>query len=116
MLQADSASIELPSTKIVRSFFIVFLPRRGRTARRLRLPPFATIVPLHRPVLAKAFKILAQLTKTLRAPAELSQWSSWDVALLKTIDALHDDLLSRCRARVTLGDGAARFADYETLA
>lgn len=51
----------------------------------------------------------------LRVPAELSHWPSWDAALLETIDALHEDLLSRCRARGTLGGGAARFADYETL-
>jgi len=61
VLQADISNIELPIAKIVRSFFISLSP-----TARANHPPFefelllATIVPLHRPALAEAFKMNAR--------------------------------------------------------
>lgn len=64
-------------------------------------------------MLAKAFKMPAWLKKRLRVTAELSHWLAWDAAI---IDALHDYLFTRRRARVTLRAGAARVADFVPLA
>lgn len=60
MLQADRTNIP-PIAKIVRSFFIVSLQRRGRAALRSRQRLSALIVPLRRLTLAEAFKMIVRL-------------------------------------------------------